>query len=160
MSSWSYKRCAAEVKEYIRSSEKTEAGLNDLADEFVKLTVSEAHKVKYSPSTYAHSKMLIRALVEVQAKRWPVAEHFSCCPGWVQTNMGGQKAAKTPEQGANVPYWLATVDKDATRPSGSYWAGERELRRWPLKVLVTGSNQGIGFNVARMFGKSEGQCQD
>jgi NAD(P)-dependent dehydrogenase (short-subunit alcohol dehydrogenase family) len=40
----------------------------------------------------------------------------SVCPGWVQTEMGGDRASLSPEQGAATPVWLATLPDDG--PSG------------------------------------------
>lgn len=43
----------------------------------------------------------------------------SMCPGWVQTDMGGASAPRTPEQGADTAIWLATeVSKNET---GKFW---------------------------------------
>ena len=33
---------------------------------------------------------------------------FAMCPGWVRTDMGGQSAPRSPEQGADTAVWLAT----------------------------------------------------
>jgi len=33
---------------------------------------------------------------------------YSMCPGWVKTDMGGDNASRTPEQGADTAIWLAT----------------------------------------------------
>ena len=33
---------------------------------------------------------------------------FAMCPGWVRTDMGGQSAPRSPEQGADTAIWLAT----------------------------------------------------
>jgi NAD(P)-dependent dehydrogenase (short-subunit alcohol dehydrogenase family) len=51
----------------------------------------------------------------------------SACPGWVQTDMGGQRAPLTPEQGADTPVWLATLPDDG--PSGGFFR-ERKLIPW------------------------------
>jgi NAD(P)-dependent dehydrogenase (short-subunit alcohol dehydrogenase family) len=47
----------------------------------------------------------------------------SCCPGWVRTDMGGEQAPLTPEQGADTPVWLATL------PDGGPTAGFFRERR-------------------------------
>jgi NAD(P)-dependent dehydrogenase (short-subunit alcohol dehydrogenase family) len=39
----------------------------------------------------------------------------SCCPGWVRTDMGGPNATRSVEQGADTPYWLATLPDDGPR---------------------------------------------
>ncbi|MEO0489285.1 MAG: SDR family NAD(P)-dependent oxidoreductase [Cyanobacteria bacterium J06659_2] len=41
------------------------------------------------------------------------------CPGWVQTDMGGASAPRSPEQGADTAIWLATTaPRHAT---GKFW---------------------------------------
>ncbi|MEO0756033.1 MAG: SDR family NAD(P)-dependent oxidoreductase [Cyanobacteria bacterium J06648_16] len=43
----------------------------------------------------------------------------SICPGWVRTDMGGESAPRSPEEGADTAVWLAT---DAPRSeSGKFW---------------------------------------
>ncbi len=39
----------------------------------------------------------------------------SCCPGWVQTDMGGLNATRSVEEGGDTPYWLATLPDDGPR---------------------------------------------
>jgi NAD(P)-dependent dehydrogenase (short-subunit alcohol dehydrogenase family) len=50
----------------------------------------------------------------------------SACPGWVRTDMGGDQAPLTLEQGADTPVWLATLP-DGGPTSGFY----RERTRIP-----------------------------
>jgi NAD(P)-dependent dehydrogenase (short-subunit alcohol dehydrogenase family) len=49
----------------------------------------------------------------------------SACPGWVQTEMGGPNAPRTPEQGADTIVWLATLPDDG--PSGGYFQDRKPL---------------------------------
>lgn len=51
----------------------------------------------------------------------------SACPGWVKTDMGGDLAPLTPEQGADTPVWLATLPDGG--PTGSFYR-ERTLIPW------------------------------
>ena len=51
----------------------------------------------------------------------------SACPGWVRTEMGGDQAPLTPEQGADTPVWLATLPDDG--PTGGVYR-ERTLIPW------------------------------
>jgi hypothetical protein len=46
-------------------------------------------------------------------------------PGWVQTDMGGTGAPRTPEQGANTAIWLAT--EAPPTQSGKLWRDRREM---------------------------------
>lgn len=50
----------------------------------------------------------------------------SACPGWVRTNLGGDQAPLTPEQGADTPIWLATLPDGG--PTGGFY---RERTRIP-----------------------------
>ncbi|WP_435358901.1 SDR family NAD(P)-dependent oxidoreductase [Haloarchaeobius sp. DFWS5] len=49
------------------------------------------------------------------------------CPGWVQTDMGGEHASTSVEDGADTPVWLARFAPDA--PAGLFWR-EREVIDW------------------------------
>jgi NAD(P)-dependent dehydrogenase (short-subunit alcohol dehydrogenase family) len=46
------------------------------------------------------------------------------CPGWVQTDMGGTSAPRSPQEGADTAIWLATeVSRDE---NGKFWR-DRQL---------------------------------
>jgi NAD(P)-dependent dehydrogenase (short-subunit alcohol dehydrogenase family) len=49
----------------------------------------------------------------------------SACPGWVRTDMGGDRAPLTPEQGADTPVWLATLPDGG--PSGGFFRERRPI---------------------------------
>ncbi len=49
----------------------------------------------------------------------------SMCPGWVQTDMGGASAPRTPQQGADTAIWLATeAPKNET---GKFWRDRTKI---------------------------------
>ncbi len=48
-------------------------------------------------------------------------------PGWVQTDLGGPDAPRTPAEGADTPVWLARFAPSA--PSGKFWE-DRERIDW------------------------------
>ena len=47
------------------------------------------------------------------------------CPGWVQTEMGGPKGDRTPEQGADTALWLASLD--TLEPTGQFFTDRRSI---------------------------------
>jgi len=51
----------------------------------------------------------------------------SACPGWVRTDMGGDQAPLSAEQGADTPVWLATLPDGG--PSGGFFR-ERQPIPW------------------------------
>ena len=51
----------------------------------------------------------------------------SVCPGWIRTDMGGNQAPLSPEEGADTPVWLATLPDDG--PSGGFFR-ERKRIAW------------------------------
>jgi NAD(P)-dependent dehydrogenase (short-subunit alcohol dehydrogenase family) len=51
----------------------------------------------------------------------------SACPGWVRTDMGGDQAPISPEEGADTPLWLATLPEGG--PSGGFFR-ERQPIPW------------------------------
>ncbi|QLG27843.1 SDR family NAD(P)-dependent oxidoreductase [Halorarum halophilum] len=50
----------------------------------------------------------------------------SVCPGWVSTEMGGEEAPRSPEEGAETPTWLARFESG---PSGLFWR-DRSVIDW------------------------------
>ena len=47
------------------------------------------------------------------------------CPGWVKTDMGGDSAPRTPEQGADTAVWLAT--EAPGNETGKYWRDRKVI---------------------------------
>ena len=53
----------------------------------------------------------------------------ACCPGWVRTDMAGDKAPKSPEEGAQTPTYLALLPVEAKEPHGQLvW--DKVVREW------------------------------
>jgi NAD(P)-dependent dehydrogenase (short-subunit alcohol dehydrogenase family) len=47
------------------------------------------------------------------------------CPGWVRTDMGGESAPRSVEQGADTAVWLATLPDNG--PSGGYFRDRKPM---------------------------------
>jgi NAD(P)-dependent dehydrogenase (short-subunit alcohol dehydrogenase family) len=77
---------------------------------------------------YRISKAFLNAITALFAKvtRGSNILVNSACPGWVRTDMGGERAPLTVAQGADTPVWLATLPDNG--PSGGFF---RERRRIP-----------------------------
>ncbi|WP_414753788.1 SDR family oxidoreductase [Anabaena sp. CCY 9910] len=61
--------------------------------------------------TYRISKTALNALTRIFANELKGTNILvnSVCPGWVKTDMGGQDAPRTPEEGVDTIVWLATL---------------------------------------------------
>jgi NAD(P)-dependent dehydrogenase (short-subunit alcohol dehydrogenase family) len=59
---------------------------------------------------YSMTKTMVNVITRqtVRAMRSKKIIVNACCPGWTRTSMGGEKGAKSVEQGADTPVWLAT----------------------------------------------------
>jgi hypothetical protein len=51
----------------------------------------------------------------------------SASPGWVSTDLGGDRAPRTPAEGAETPVWLARFKPGS--PSGKFWH-DKEIIEW------------------------------
>ena len=85
-----------------------------------------AHAEVQSPS-YRLSKILLNGITVLLAKELRGTNILvnSVCPGWVQTDMGGDQAPISPEQGAATPVWLATLPDGG--PSGGFFREQQPV---------------------------------
>jgi NAD(P)-dependent dehydrogenase (short-subunit alcohol dehydrogenase family) len=76
-------------------------------------------------AAYRLSKAALNALTRTLAsdERWLKVN--TMCPGWVRTDMGGQAAPRSVEQGADTAVWLATLPDDG--PSGGFFRDRRPI---------------------------------
>lgn len=78
------------------------------------------------PACYAISKAALNAVtVSCARELMPEVKVNAVCPGWVRTRMGGDAADLSPEQGAETPVWLATLDEDG--PTGAFFRNKTQL---------------------------------
>ena len=78
---------------------------------------------------YILSKTLLNGITVMLAKELRGSNILvnSVCPGWVRSDMGGDQAPLSPEQGADTPVWLATLPDDG--PTGGFFR-ERQPIPW------------------------------
>lgn len=77
--------------------------------------------------SYCLSKLALNGatIMLSQALRSQKIAVNAICPGWVKTDMGGDSAPRTPEQGADTAIWLAT---EAPREeTGKYWRDRKVI---------------------------------
>lgn len=75
---------------------------------------------------YRTSKAALNALTKILSVELREAKISvnSVCPGWVRTDLGGEKAPKSPEEGVESAVWLATMDSP---PSGKFFRDKKEI---------------------------------
>ncbi|XP_045920120.1 carbonyl reductase [NADPH] 1-like [Micropterus dolomieu] len=136
VSSLALKQCSSALQERFRSEDITEEELVGLMQCFVEEAKKGEHKQGGWPETaYGISKTGLTTLSMILARRLSNERPNdgillnACCPGWVQTDMAGSKAPKTPDEGAVTPVYLALLPPGATEPHGKF-VSDKEVQPW------------------------------
>lgn len=77
----------------------------------------QLHDMNTGYPSYRISKTALNAVTRIVANELKGTNILvnAMCPGWVKTDMGGENAPRTPEQGVDTIVWLATLpDNGAT----------------------------------------------
>jgi len=76
---------------------------------------------------YRVSKTALNALTRILASELRGSGILvnSVCPGWVRTEMGGQGASRSVEEGADTPVWAATLPNNG--PTGGFFRDRRQI---------------------------------
>jgi NAD(P)-dependent dehydrogenase (short-subunit alcohol dehydrogenase family) len=76
---------------------------------------------------YRVSKTALNALTRIPASELRGSGILvnSICPGWVQTGMGGSRAPRPVEAGADTPVWAATLPQGG--PTGGFFRDRRPI---------------------------------
>ena len=78
---------------------------------------------------YSSSKAALNCMTKIisneLAADFPDILINAAAPGWCKTDMGGEQAPLTAEQGADTPVWLATLP--AGGPSGGFFQAREPL---------------------------------
>jgi len=80
----------------------------------------------WSPA-YCLSKTALNAVTALLAAALPGIAVNAVCPGWVRTDMGGEGAPRSVEEGADTIVWLAT--KASPEQTGFFWR-DRQVIPW------------------------------
>lgn len=130
------KNCSPELQQKFTSETITEEELVGLMNKFVEDTKNGVHQKEGWPNTaYGVTKIGVTVLSRIQARKLSEQRSGdkillnSCCPGWVRSDMGGPKALKSPEEGAETPVYLALLPSDAQGPHGQF-VMEKKVEQW------------------------------
>ncbi|XP_018654148.1 putative carbonyl reductase [Schistosoma mansoni] len=108
--------------------------LKELMEEFVKSAEDGTYSEKgWVSSAYAVSKIgvtkasfIFGEMLKDDPRRIVVN---SCCPGFVDTDMTDHKGVKTTDEGADTPFYLATLPIDSKEPNNQF-VYERKVVKW------------------------------
>ncbi|XP_014666753.1 PREDICTED: carbonyl reductase [NADPH] 1-like isoform X2 [Priapulus caudatus] len=122
-----------EVREKLMSGELTMQDIVNLAEEYLRDVEQGLEEQKDWPDAYSVSKTLVMAATRVQARELAEDSHEdvivnSCCPGWVKTNLTGNRGVKSPALGADTPVYLALLPPNCASPVGEFVV-DRKIRR-------------------------------
>ncbi|TDH01596.1 hypothetical protein EPR50_G00181810 [Perca flavescens] len=136
VSSLTLNKCSATLQQRFRSEDITEEELVGLMQQFVDLAKKgELQKGGWPDTAYGTSKTGLTTLSMILARRLSKERPNdgillnACCPGWVRTDMAGDKAPKSPEEAAITPVYLALLPPGATDPHGKF-VSDKEVQPW------------------------------
>ncbi|XP_034407638.1 carbonyl reductase [NADPH] 1 [Cyclopterus lumpus] len=129
-------KCTPALQQRFRSEDIAEEELVGLMEQFVEQAKRGEHeKGGWPDSAYGTSKTGLTVLSMIHARRLSKERPNdgilvnACCPGWVRTDMAGDKAPKSPEEGAMTPVYLALLPPGATQPHGKF-VSDKEVQPW------------------------------
>ena len=93
----------------------------------VSSTMGQHAQMHDMSAAYRLSKDALNALTQMIASSIHGKDILvnACCPGWVQTEMGGPHATRSLEEGADTIVWLATLPSGG--PSGGFFKDRKRI---------------------------------
>ncbi|XP_072517664.1 carbonyl reductase [NADPH] 1-like [Salminus brasiliensis] len=129
-------KCSPELQAKLRDPTISEEGLCSFMNEFVAAAKRGDHESKgWANTAYGISKVGVTVLSMIQARTLAKTRPGdgillnACNPGWVRTDMAGQSAAKSPEEGAETPVYLALLPEGAKEPHGRFLS-DKKVEEW------------------------------
>lgn len=105
-------RLSPELQARFRDSTLQVPGVTALLQEFAEGVQGDKPPQGWPKAGYAVSKMGVTAMTKALSRKYPAQNvQINCvCPGWVKTDMAGQAATKTIDEGALTPVYAAIGD--------------------------------------------------
>ncbi|XP_016537316.1 carbonyl reductase [NADPH] 1-like [Poecilia formosa] len=129
-------KCSLELQQRFRSDDITEDELVGLMQRFVDKAKKGEHKQDGWPEMpYGVSKLGLTTLSMILARRLSKDRPNdgillnACCPGWVRTDMAGERAAKSPDEGAVTLAYLALLPPETMEPHGKF-VSDKKVQPW------------------------------
>uniref|UniRef100_M4AGN7 carbonyl reductase (NADPH) n=1 Tax=Xiphophorus maculatus TaxID=8083 RepID=M4AGN7_XIPMA len=129
-------KCSLELQQRFRSDDITEDELVGLMQRFVdKAKKGELKQDGWPEMPYGVSKLGLTTLSMILARHLSKKRPHdgillnACCPGWVRTDMTGERAAKSPDEGAVTPAYLALLPPETTEPHGKF-VSDKKVQLW------------------------------
>ncbi|XP_062309962.1 carbonyl reductase 1-like [Osmerus eperlanus] len=129
-------QCSPQLQAKFRDPKLSEEELCGLMGEFVTAAQKGSHKAEGWPNTaYGTTKIGVTVLSMIQAHELTKTRAGdgvllnACCPGWVRTDMAGDKAPKSPEEGAQTPTYLALLPVGTEEPHG-HLVWDKVVQEW------------------------------
>ncbi|CAF1310230.1 unnamed protein product [Adineta steineri] len=125
----------AEIRQNLIAPDATIESVSDILSDFIKKAKQNSHEDDgYPASAYGMSKVALTAATIIQQRIFDDKPHRdivvnACCPGYINTDMTSNKGTGTPEQGADTPVYLATLEPNVKSPRGELVA-ERKIVKW------------------------------
>lgn len=119
------------IREKFLSKDLTEKTIMELASQFRSAVESETVDQEGWPhNIYSTSKICINKYAYVLGHSKEVLEKeiqvYTCCPGWVQTDMGGKDAYRTLEEGSKTPVYLVNLKYELNKEyQGQFFYDEK-----------------------------------
>ena len=130
------KKISPKLRDEVWSDDIDFERLDALMNDFVSHAQKGDHvECGYTNSAYGMSKLGFTVMSKIQARELRAQGKTDillnmCCPGWVRTNLGGSKASKSPDEGADTPVFLALLPQGASEPHGQFFEERKVITEW------------------------------